>query len=477
MKAKVLLIAAALLLFAASSFGQGGVDPFSYVVLTHPCNGTDALPDGTPIYVYWDNNSDGPSAGDPLLPLCAAPPECGTGPTGTWNFNEFPLNGEAINGVAGTFYAENYLSIVAADPSPNRLYLRVYYPNFAEWTTQYTSPIFLCGVAGAMIESEITTWTCRDTLREQPCTETPLVSFVPDLSNPTPGGFPQIPPQHKCITVCPNGSTVISIGPVVNSPLHPRLPNVIITPGCTVDCPGTCVETTNGSTNPSVIPPLAANWALVQNAGLWYYQATIHGVTRGCVCVTFDFLLPVEMGDVTLTALSNKAELKWNTRSENSLARFDIVRDGEVIGFKAANNTPTGANYVFVDETAENGHIYTYTLRVIGLDGTVDEVYSGKAAPSIGNAKPTEYALLQNYPNPFNPTTTISFDIVDTNPVTLTVYNANGQLVATLLSNVSKDAGRYNVNFDATNLTSGLYFYTVKVGNVYTATKKMLLVK
>ncbi len=484
MKAKVLLIAAALLMFAAVSFGQGGVNPFTFVTLTYPvtpqigdCSGPAArlpLPDGTPVYLFLDPNSTGPDPSDPLAPLCNNPPECADGPALTWNINQFAINSD-VSGAAGTFYCENYLSIIAANLLPNRLFLRVYYPNRAEWTTMYTSPIFANGADGANVEYEVTTWVCQDTVRTPPvlCTQTAMISFVPVLN---PG--PQTPVQFKCIEVCEGGSTVISVGPVANSPLHPRLPNIVITPGCN-PCPGEdlCTLDNPGAVNPMAIPAIPPLWTFVQNGGLWFVQTTVLGVANGCVCVTFDFLLPVEMGNVTVTPLDNKAEMVWNTRSESSLARFEVVRDGEVIGVETARNHTSDESYLFVDETAENGHIYTYELAVVGLDGSRDVVFSGKVAPNAMYAKPTEYALGQNFPNPFNPTTTISFDIVDTNPVTLMVYNANGQLVTTLLNNVSKDAGRYSMNFDASNLTSGLYFYTVKVGNVYTATKKMLLVK
>ena len=73
-------------------------------------------------------------------------------------------------------------------------------------------------------------------------------------------------------------------------------------------------------------------------------------------------------------------------------------------------------------------------------------------------------------------TTSIRFDLVEKNFVSLKIYNTNGQVVATVASR-EFNKGVQIVNFDATNLTSGLYFYTVKVGNVYSATKKMLLVK
>lgn len=88
---------------------------------------------------------------------------------------------------------------------------------------------------------------------------------------------------------------------------------------------------------------------------------------------------------------------------------------------------------------------------------------------------PKEFALYQNFPNPFNPTTTISFNLDRQSHVTLTVYNMLGQKVATVLSGV-QSAGYHQVEFDASNLPSGMYFYKLEAGtNV--AMKKMVLVK
>jgi len=88
---------------------------------------------------------------------------------------------------------------------------------------------------------------------------------------------------------------------------------------------------------------------------------------------------------------------------------------------------------------------------------------------------PVKYELGQNYPNPFNPTTVISFTIPQAGNISLKVYNALGQEVATLLDEY-KDAANYQVNFNASNLSSGVYFYTLNV-NGFTQTKKMMLVK
>ena len=85
------------------------------------------------------------------------------------------------------------------------------------------------------------------------------------------------------------------------------------------------------------------------------------------------------------------------------------------------------------------------------------------------------YSLSQNYPNPFNPTTVIKYSLAKPSNVTLKVYDLVGQEVATLV-NAKQTAGKHNVSFDASNLSSGVYFYTLRAGD-YTATKKMMLLK
>jgi len=87
----------------------------------------------------------------------------------------------------------------------------------------------------------------------------------------------------------------------------------------------------------------------------------------------------------------------------------------------------------------------------------------------------TEYKLSQNYPNPFNPSTVIKFSIPESDFVTLKVFSVLGQDVAELVNEV-KAAGNYKVIFDASQLTTGIYFYTVQAGK-FSLTKKMLLLK
>ncbi|MEO8512069.1 MAG: Omp28-related outer membrane protein [Ignavibacteria bacterium] len=86
-----------------------------------------------------------------------------------------------------------------------------------------------------------------------------------------------------------------------------------------------------------------------------------------------------------------------------------------------------------------------------------------------------KFSLEQNYPNPFNPTTNIKFSIPSDQHVSLKFYNSMGQEVATYVDDFLK-AGVYNADFDASNLSSGIYFYTLKTTN-FVETKKMMLVK
>ncbi|HQJ46053.1 MAG TPA: T9SS type A sorting domain-containing protein, partial [Ignavibacteriaceae bacterium] len=93
----------------------------------------------------------------------------------------------------------------------------------------------------------------------------------------------------------------------------------------------------------------------------------------------------------------------------------------------------------------------------------------------VDNVKPASYLLEQNYPNPFNPTTNIKFALTNAGFTTLKVYDMLGREVATLV-NENLAAGTYNVNFDANNLSSGVYFYTLITDN-FKQSKKMILMK
>ncbi|MCK4559866.1 MAG: T9SS type A sorting domain-containing protein, partial [Calditrichia bacterium] len=88
---------------------------------------------------------------------------------------------------------------------------------------------------------------------------------------------------------------------------------------------------------------------------------------------------------------------------------------------------------------------------------------------------PIEFALDQNYPNPFNQSTIINYQLPNHSKVTLIVYDILGREIATLV-NEEKPAGRYEVQFDGSNLTSGVYIYRLVTSNG-TLSKKFILLK
>ncbi len=95
--------------------------------------------------------------------------------------------------------------------------------------------------------------------------------------------------------------------------------------------------------------------------------------------------------------------------------------------------------------------------------------------PANANDVPVDFALGQNYPNPFNPSTTIDFTLPETGMASLKVYGLNGAHVATIAEG-TMDRGAHSVSFDASNLSSGVYFYTLEANGV-SETRKMVLMK
>jgi hypothetical protein len=88
---------------------------------------------------------------------------------------------------------------------------------------------------------------------------------------------------------------------------------------------------------------------------------------------------------------------------------------------------------------------------------------------------PNYYSLSQNYPNPFNPATNIKYTIPKAGNVSLKIYDVLGKEVVTLVNEL-KQPGVYNVDYNASNLSSGIYFYRLEAGD-FTAVKKMMLIK
>jgi len=196
--------------------------------------------------------------------------------------------------------------------------------------------------------------------------------------------------------------------------------------------------------------------------------------------------VPVELISLTANVEKSTVMLNWITATEVNNSGFQIERrktwEGknsiwEAIGFINGNGTTTEINsYSYMDEELAAGK-YNYRLKQIDFDGSF--AYSDIVEVEVAL---TEFKLAQNYPNPFNPSTRIQFAVSSTQYVTLKVYDVLGNEIATLVDE-KKSIGNYEVEFNANNLTSGVYFYQLKVyyendkdGNSV-QTKKMVLIK
>lgn len=133
------------------------------------------------------------------------------------------------------------------------------------------------------------------------------------------------------------------------------------------------------------------------------------------------------------------------------------------------------ANSQWVPSHSGFKFLYNYGENELYFDGTTVELFFKPLSAEEDIHSPVEFNLSQNYPNPFNPSTSITFTLPISENVTLTVYNSLGAEVSKLL-NGNYSAGEHKVNFDASDLESGVYFYTLRAGD-FSQTQKMLLLK
>ena len=174
-------------------------------------------------------------------------------------------------------------------------------------------------------------------------------------------------------------------------------------------------------------------------------------------CLTNVYLIKTdEYGDTLFTK-----SYWWGIGSNDQVALGNSVRQTNDGGYIIAGTTEfLGADRVLLIKTNADGIVTSVEYHP---DNT-----------------PGRFSLSQNYPNPFNPSTNIKFEIPkqvrnDNSFVTLKVYDVLGNEVATLV-NKEKSPGTYEVNFDASNLSSGIYYYQLRAGK-FVQTKKMILLK
>lgn len=239
------------------------------------------------------------------------------------------------------------------------------------------------------------------------------------------------------------------------------------------------------TTTSTLVPAGAASWDysfsgsgdtytyIIEVAGDYEYECSIHPtLMQG----TFSVTIPVELTSFSANINDGAIILNWQTATETNNSGFEIERkisggDWYKIGFVVGNGTTTEPQvYSFQDKNITPA-TYFYRLKQVDFNGEFE--YSPSIEVIV--SAPLSFELVQNYPNPFNPNTTIEFTIPQASNVRLVVYSLLGEEVITLI-NGFKDADTYKINFDAKELNSGIYFYTISTGE-FTQSKKMILMK
>ncbi len=206
-----------------------------------------------------------------------------------------------------------------------------------------------------------------------------------------------------------------------------------------------------------------------------YYSASLNNP------MTVTSVVPVELTSFTATGTSEGVHLKWETATESNNQRFEIERSSDNQNFvvmgsvNGKGNSTEKTRYSFTDKGLNAGK-YFYRLKQVDFDGSITLSQVIEVEYSV----PQNFVLSQNYPNPFNPGTMISFGLPVESDVTLAIYNASGELIKTVAQG-RLQAGTHSVNFDASDLSSGIYLYNLSAkgsnGVQVSKTAKMSLLK
>ncbi|MGE5313576.1 MAG: phosphodiester glycosidase family protein [Acidobacteriota bacterium] len=215
-------------------------------------------------------------------------------------------------------------------------------------------------------------------------------------------------------------------------------------------------------------------------------NADVQGGTRVLYIdkmVTSALTVPTGFIDYKATFNGTLARLTWTVNSEISIDRYTIERGvngtfSEIGAMNAVGNTDTTQTYEYVD-TPPSGKTYEYRIRQITNDGAQEVSPALTLNTTTGVAgesgTPFTYGLSQNYPNPFNPATRMQYSLPSAQRVTLKIYDVLGRVVTTLVNDV-RPAGMHEAEWNASNVSSGIYFYELRAGD-FRSVKKLVVQK
>ena len=247
------------------------------------------------------------------------------------------------------------------------------------------------------------------------------------------------------------------------------------------------VMTSNGGINWNIIDinngnysPISLKFSSDEQTGLYFY---VNNTTRIYRTTNSGFnWTPI----FTINSYFFPYAMKWVIGTSN------IYADDENTVIHSIDNGITWSQMTGINSSVlisldaikiNNGTIYALALDQYGMIYRLLDTARVIGIEQLGTTLPKKFSLSQNYPNPFNPSTKIDFDLPKDENVTIEIYDMLGRVVEILAKNELKRAGSYQVNWNASNFSSGVYFYRLEARQVgsstgdYVTTKKMVLIK
>jgi hypothetical protein len=329
---------------------------------------------------------------------------------------------------AGSNWQGEYVSLDGDTVITNR---RDYEQNFSQWPflwytvdeNEVTHLVRSTTNSWALIDTNVVQaqtivyWNDRD--KDWIALERPIVELYPyDLTNLSVGNFNG--PSQPTVGVDPTGNVVVAMW---------QLPQFTGEPG-------------NSAINTYVNPPQLNKYFY----DIWYAYSDDGGVTWSEPAIAVNV---ADEANYWVNIAVNGVEVNGDQATVHFFYYLDEIPGAGQLG--------------------ENAFGTVCTWKYDNVSFTVTSV-EGEEGNVVDN-----FILDQNYPNPFNPSTTISYTLAERSAVSLKVYDVLGNEVANLV-NTTQEAGKQSITFDAGNLASGLYIYTLNAGN-FTSSRKMMLLK
>jgi type IX secretion system substrate protein/BNR repeat protein len=233
------------------------------------------------------------------------------------------------------------------------------------------------------------------------------------------------------------------------------------------------IKSTDGGT--TWISPIRVNDDPINNSKDQYFPwITVDQSTGNVMMVFYDSRdVSNELAEAWMAVSTDGGSIWQNFKvSDTPFMPFPIGAwspgyQGDYLGIVALNNV---AYPIWADNRIGHPQHYQAWMSKVTFGPTTS------VDPPLNSNTPLKFVLEQNYPNPFNPVTTINYSIPKKGYVLLKVYDVLGNEIKTLVKD-EKAAGNHKIEFDASNLASGIYLFNIQIGSEYSETKKMILMR